>query len=105
MKADIIRRIKEEGVTVAQAAKDHGVHETTIYGWIGARAQGAPSWSEFIKLQKQNRELLDLVGEITLKLSTSQKKELMEKEVISKAALARSLGVSRASLYYYVPRQ
>jgi transposase-like protein len=74
VKADIIRRIKEEGVTVAQAAKDHGLHETTIYGWIGAGAQGAPSWSEFAKLQKQNRELLALVGEITLQLSNTQKK-------------------------------
>ncbi len=74
VKADIIRRIKEEGVTVAQAAKDHGIHETTIYNWIGAGAQGAPSWSEFAKLQKQNRELLELVGEITLQLSNTQKK-------------------------------
>jgi transposase-like protein len=74
VKADIIRRIKEEGVTVSQAAKDHGIHETTIYGWIGAGAQGAPSWSEFAKLRKENRELLELVGEITLQLSTSQKK-------------------------------
>jgi transposase-like protein len=74
VKADIIRRIKEEGITVVQAAKDHGLHETTIYGWIGAGAQGAPSWSEFAKLQKQNRELLALVGEITLQLSNTQKK-------------------------------
>jgi transposase-like protein len=74
VKADILRRIKEEGVTVAQASKDHGIHETTIYNWIGAGAQGAPSWSEFIKLQKQNRELLALVGELTLRLSTEQKR-------------------------------
>jgi len=74
VKADIIRRIKEEGITVAQAAKDHGLHETTIYGWIGAGAQGAPSWSEVAKIQKQNKELLALVGELTLRLSTEQKR-------------------------------
>ncbi len=74
VKADIVRRIKEEGVPVSQAAKEHGVHETTIYGWIGAGAQGAPSWSEFAKIQKQNRELLALVGELTLRLSAEQKK-------------------------------
>ena len=74
VKADIIRRIKEEGVPVAQAAKEHGIHETTIYGWMGAGAQGAPSWSEFARIQKQNRELLELVGELTLRLSVSQKK-------------------------------
>ena len=74
VKADIVRRIKEEGIPVAQAAKDHRIHETTISGWISAGAQGAPSWSEFIKPQKENRELLALVGKITLQLSTTQKK-------------------------------
>jgi transposase-like protein len=74
VKTDIIRRITEEGIPVAQAAKDHGLHEGTIYNWISAGAQGAPSWSEFAKLQKQNRELLALVGEITLRLSTTKKK-------------------------------
>lgn len=74
VKADIIRRIKEEGIPVAQAAKEHGLHETTIYGWMGAGAQGAPSFSEFARIQKQNKELLELVGELTLRLSTAQKK-------------------------------
>lgn len=34
VKADIIHRIKEEGIPVAQATKEHGIHETTIYGWM-----------------------------------------------------------------------
>jgi len=74
VKADIIRRIREEGVPVAQAAKEHGIHETTIYGWMGAGATAAPSWAEFSRIQKQNKELLELVGELTLRLSASQKK-------------------------------
>ena len=42
VKADILRRVKEEGVSVAQAAKDHGISEGTIYGWMvkGATCQG-----------------------------------------------------------------
>lgn len=74
VKADILRRIKEEGVSVPQAAKDHGVHESTVYGWLGQGAQGAPSWAEFIRLQKQCRELYEVVGELTVKLSQTQKK-------------------------------
>lgn len=74
VRADIIRRIKEEGIPVAQAAKEHGLHETTIYSWMGAGVQGAPSFSEFARIQKQNKELLELVGELTLRLSTAQKK-------------------------------
>lgn len=74
VKADIIRRIREEGIPVAQAAKEHGLHETTIYGWLGTGAQGAPTFSEFTRIQKQNRDLLEIVGEMTLKLSQAQKK-------------------------------
>lgn len=74
MKADILRRVKEEGVSVAQAAKDHGLHESTIYNWLGAGATSAPSWGEFSRLQKQNKELFEVVGELTVKLSQTQKK-------------------------------
>ena len=74
LKAQIINRIKNEGVSVVQAAKDHGVSENTIYGWIAKKVDGQPSFSEVIRLRKENRELLQLVGEITLKLSESQKK-------------------------------
>jgi transposase-like protein len=73
VKADILKRVKEEGIPVAQAAKDHGIHEATIYNWLGKGASGTPSWSEFTRLQKQIKELLELVGELTLKLSISQK--------------------------------
>lgn len=74
IKADIIRRVKEEGVSVSQTAKDHGIHETTIYGWMGTGATGTPSWSEFSRLQKQNKELFEVIGELTIKLSQTQKK-------------------------------
>ena len=74
VRTDILRRIKEEGVPVSQAAKDHGVHETTIYGWLGKGIRGAPTLAEFIKLKRENKQVLELVGELTRKLSTAQKK-------------------------------
>ncbi len=74
VKADIIRRIKEERIPVAQAAKEHGVSEATIYTWIGDRAKGAPTWSEFSKLKRERDELLRIVGVLTVNLSTAQKK-------------------------------
>lgn len=75
VKADILRRIKEEGIPVAQAAKEHGVSEASIYTWLGA-ATASPTWSEFSKLQKQNKDLILLVGELTMYLSGAQKKSL-----------------------------
>lgn len=74
VREQIINRIKNEGVTVAQAAKDHGISEASIYGWIGAKTDGGPSVMEIAKLRRENDELLKLVGMLTLKLNESQKK-------------------------------
>src|ERR1700730_19356163 len=88
VKADILRRVKEEGVSVAQAAKDHGISEGTIYGWMVKGASGAPSWAEFSRLQKQNRELLELVGKITVQLSMTKKTSLAKEETTQRLSRA-----------------
>ena len=69
-----MRRIKHDGVSVVDAAKEHGISENTIYGWIAKKVDGQPSISEVLRLKKENKQLLELVGEITLKLSETQKK-------------------------------
>lgn len=74
VKEQILKRIKEEGVSVSQAAKEHGVSEATIYGWLGKDLKNAPTIGELVRLKRQNEELLALVGELTLKASQSQKK-------------------------------
>lgn len=75
VKEQIINRIKNEGVTVTQAAKDHGIAENTIYAWIAKKVDGGVSLSDVIKLKRENAQLFQLVGEITLKLSETQKKK------------------------------
>lgn len=75
LKEQIINRIKNEGVTVIEAAKDHGIAEGTIYAWLARKVAGQPTLAENIKLKKENAQLYQLVGEITLKLSESQKKK------------------------------
>lgn len=56
------------------AAKDHGISEATIYGWLTKGTSSHPSWVEFAKLKKDNQMLLGMVGALTVKLSLSQKK-------------------------------
>lgn len=73
LKEQILNRIKNEGVSVLQASKDHGVSKYMIYKWLGAGASG-PTYAEIAKLRRENKALLELVGEMTLKLSESQKK-------------------------------
>jgi transposase-like protein len=75
VKEQIINRIKNEGVSVTQAAVDHGVAEGTIYAWIAKKVEGQPTLSENIKIKRENDQLLRLVGEMTLKLSETQKKK------------------------------
>lgn len=74
VKEQIINRIKNDGVSVAQASTEHGISDNTIYGWIAKKTEGQPTLSEIIKLKRENAQLLQLVGEITLKLSETQKK-------------------------------
>lgn len=74
VKVDILKRVKEGGVSVQQAAADHGIGESTIYAWLGTGIKTTPSWAEFAKLERQNKELTSLIGELTVRLSVSQKK-------------------------------
>ncbi len=75
VKEQIINRIKNEGVSVQQAATEHGVTTSTIYAWIGAKVEGGPSVMEIAKLRRENEELLKMIGILTMKLSESQKKK------------------------------
>ena len=75
VKEQIINRIKNDGVTVAQASKDHGVSEVSIYSWIAKKVEGQPTIAENIKLKREVDILYKLVGEMTLKLSETQKKK------------------------------
>ena len=75
VKEQIINRIKNDGVTVAQASKDHGVSEVSIYSWIAKKVEGQPTIAENIKLRREVDQLYKLVGEMTLKLSETQKKK------------------------------
>ena len=75
VKEQIINRIKNDGISVMQAAKEHGIADATIYAWIAHKVEGQPTVSEILRLKKENAQLLQLVGEITLKLSETQKKK------------------------------
>jgi transposase-like protein len=75
VKEQIINRIKNEGLTVGEVARDHGIPESTIHTWIARKVEGQPTIGELIKLKKENDQLKLLLGEITLKLSETQKKK------------------------------
>ena len=75
VKEQVINRIKNDGVSVVEAAKEHGIAEGTIYAWIAKKTDEQVSLSDYLKLKRENQQLFQLLGEITLKLSETQKKK------------------------------
>jgi transposase-like protein len=75
LKEQILNRIKNDGLTVGQVAREHGIPDSTIHTWIARKVDGIPTLGEIIKLKKENDQLKLLLGEITLKLSETQKKK------------------------------
>lgn len=74
IKAEIINKIKHEGLSVTDAGEQYGVSDKTIYGWLGTRASNTVSILEYNRLKRENEQLKHLIGDITLKLSTEQKR-------------------------------
>lgn len=74
IKEQIINRIKNDGVSVSDASKEHGVSAVTIYSWLGTKAKGGVSLIEHNKVKKENILLKALIGELTLKLSNREKR-------------------------------
>jgi len=62
----IIDKLKSEGLTVGQAATEFGLAKTTIYGWLRSKAGGDPSALEVAKLRRENNELKQIIGALTL---------------------------------------
>lgn len=74
VREQILARIQNEGIPVSQVSEEHGVSTQTVYSWLTKGATSNPSWAEFTKLKRENQGLLELLGELTMKLSTAQKK-------------------------------
>jgi transposase len=74
IKNEIINKLKHEGLSVMDAAKQYGISDKTIYNWLGTKAKGSVSLIEFNRVKKENDQLKRLIGDITLKLSAQEKR-------------------------------
>ena len=74
VKEQILKRIKEEGIPVSQAAQEHGLKSRVIYNWISRGVTAPPSILEIGKLKRENQALKELLGQITLEMSLAKKK-------------------------------
>jgi len=74
IKDEIINKLKHDGLSVMDAAKQYGISDKTIYNWLGTKAKGSVSLLEFNRIKKENDQLKQLIGDITLKFSTQEKR-------------------------------
>lgn len=74
-KEQILQRIKNEGVTAAQAAKDAGISPNTVYGWLARTANGHKgNGVENARLKRELSGAYELIGKLTADLSAFKKK-------------------------------
>jgi transposase-like protein len=73
-KEQILLRIKDEGITVSQAASEYGISTKTIYNWMRSSTIVDHSTLEINKLKRENKALAELVGFLTLDLERTKKK-------------------------------
>lgn len=75
VKEQILGRIRNDGVSVAKVAEEHGVSAQTIYAWLTKGVKEQPSMLEFARLKRENQALKEMLGEATMELKRSQKND------------------------------
>ncbi len=74
IREQILNRIKNDHIPVSQVAREFGLSDNTIYGWIGTKAGGSPGLLEVVTLKKKIESLYVLIGQLTAQLSDEKKK-------------------------------
>ncbi|MGH2612510.1 MAG: transposase [Rhabdochlamydiaceae bacterium] len=73
-KEQILNRIKNDGISVPQAAKDAGISDATIYTWLGRTGHGQNNNIEVLRLQRELQGAYELIGKLTTELAGFKKK-------------------------------
>ena len=75
LREQIIHRIRTEGVSAAQAAKEHGVSTPTVYAWLRRSTTLPSNILQMNKLKRENEELKRLLGQAMLLSERSKKNQ------------------------------
>ena len=82
MKNAIAKEVKEEilgkvksGEPVASLSEKYGISTKTIYNWLRGKATRQVGWMEYIKLKRENQQLKEIIGFLSLELEKSKKKK------------------------------
>lgn len=73
VKAEILVKVKA-GEKVADLSRQYGISEQSIYSWLKQNVTGMVSVLEHNKLKKENDQLKQIIGVLTLELEKTKKK-------------------------------
>lgn len=74
VKEEILTKVKS-GEPVASLSEKYGVSTKTIYNWLRGKATKQVSWMEHAKLKRENQQLKEIIGFLSLELERSKKKK------------------------------
>lgn len=72
IKDEILSKVKA-GTPVIELSKSYGIHFRTIYSWLKDKAVGTVSTLEHARLKRENAELKEIIGMLSLELSKFKK--------------------------------
>lgn len=73
-RAKVISSVKDEGMSIVDAAKTFSVHETTIRKWLRRQPRNAhTSSTEVQKLRQEVHELRSIIGKMVWQQETKRK--------------------------------
>lgn len=75
IKEQILHRIRTEGTSASQAAREHGISVHTVYNWLGRTATIPSNILQLNKLKRENEELKRLLGEAMLMNERAKKNQ------------------------------
>lgn len=74
VKAEILAKVKS-GQKVSELSKQYGVSDKTIYNWLRDQITEQVSYREYKRVMKENEDLKNILGVLTLELEKSKKKK------------------------------
>jgi len=74
VKAEILAKVKA-GQKVSELSKQYGVSDKTIYNWLRGQVTEQVSYREYKRVMKENEDLKNILGVLTLELEKTKKKK------------------------------
>jgi transposase len=73
IKEEILDRVRNQGLSVPDAAKHYGINNRTIYGWLAKAGLNNPNTQKLRELTNENERLYAIIGRLTTELNKVKK--------------------------------